>query len=106
MELNEARSGANTNSITGSKITVMGGVPVGDANTVEGFAAWADTVSTNPMPIQYKLAPLTALGPAIQAALSAHEPPSPPPPDVVPLLCVKECFGVNGTTGVLWRQWK
>ena len=38
-----------------SKIIVMGGIPVGDASSLEGFAAWADTVTKNPMPIKYKL---------------------------------------------------
>ena len=50
MEQSNDESSKKSEETGGSKITVMGGVPVGDASTLEGFAAWADTVTNNPMP--------------------------------------------------------
>lgn len=52
----------------GSQINIMGGVPVGDAATVEGFAAWADTVARYPMPIKYSLEPFSKLAMPIMEA--------------------------------------
>ena len=51
----EADKNKQSSSMGSSKIIVMGGIPVGDASTLEGFAAWAKTVDTNPMPVKYKL---------------------------------------------------
>ena len=50
MDLSRSSSSQASSEVGGSSIIVIGGVPVGDASTLEGFAAWADTVSTNPMP--------------------------------------------------------
>merc|ERR1719375_1162546 len=55
-----SRSGAESaKDFGGSNINIMGGVPVGDASTLDGFANWAATVDTNPMPVKYNLAPFS-----------------------------------------------
>lgn len=51
-------SSTSAQEFGGSTINVMGGIPVGDASTLEGFAHWAETVALNPMPIKYQLGPL------------------------------------------------
>lgn len=45
----------------GSEVNVMGGQIRGDVNTIEGFAAWAQTVRMFPMPIKYELAPFSLM---------------------------------------------
>jgi hypothetical protein len=65
-----ARQDSSQDSSEASKerVTIMGGVPSGDATSVEGFAAWADSVTLNPMPVKYQMAPLSEL--AMSVALS------------------------------------
>ena len=67
MDLQESSSSSFASEVSGHDVIVMGGDPVGDTETMEGFAAWADTVTTNPMPIKYKLAPHAALSKIIAA---------------------------------------
>lgn len=67
MELNRASSQEQSSEVGGQSIIVMGGTPSGNAESEEGFAAWADSVSDNPMPIQYKLVPFGALKDIIAA---------------------------------------
>jgi hypothetical protein len=71
-------------SRSAEKIVIMGGTPSGSnpAKTDEGFAEWAAHVDAYPMPVQYKVAPLSAMHKAIVTAV--QPPPSPPPPSPPP----------------------
>jgi hypothetical protein len=63
---------------------IMGGNPPGKGSmSMGGFAEWANTVTLNPVPVRYKLSPLSELAEAI-ADSAPPPPPSPPPPPPVP----------------------
>ena len=62
-----------SSSMGSSTIVVMGGIPVGDASTLEGFAAWADTVTKNPMPVKYKLGSFLELATPIITAWTSDQ---------------------------------
>lgn len=80
MAMASQSSSESAKEFGGSKMSVMGGVPVGDASTVEGFAAWAKTVDTNPMPVRYKMASFALFSEQVVAAVMTpkefEEPPS------------------------------
>ena len=59
--LSRDSSNQSSSTTSGSQINVMGGSPVGDASTMEGFAKWGSTVDKNPMPVSYGLAPFSDL---------------------------------------------
>lgn len=46
----------------------LAGVPTGDMTSMNGFAAWADSVVQNPMPVRYKLKPFAGFAATIAEA--------------------------------------
>ena len=88
MAFSKSESAQNSNSVSGETVSIIGGVPVGDATTMEGFAAWADTVTLNPMPIQYSFMPISEVAMAVVMARETYDPKGNPvrvePPEPEP----------------------
>jgi hypothetical protein len=63
--LNKQATGESSSETSGEQIVVIGGLPVDDAMSEAGFAAWASTVADKPMPIRYKMAPFSGLAAAV-----------------------------------------
>lgn len=61
----------------GSEVNVMGGRIVGDVNTIDGFANWAEQVRHFPAPVKYELAPFSLLAEPIMQVLGVNDAPIP-----------------------------